>query len=77
MNLKRTKLNGYALFMMVFESVMSVFYLLLAYILIFTEWFEATISNPFRLPLGALFALYGFYRVYRAIKKLITTHKEE
>ena len=54
----------------VFECVMSLLYLGVSYILIFTKLFEDTVSDKnIRLLLGLLLGFYGIFRVYRAIKK--------
>jgi hypothetical protein len=59
------------LILMVFESLMSVFYVFLAYILAFTETFGHLMDYPVRLVLGIILFLYGIYRVYRAVEKII------
>ena len=54
----------------IFECVMAVLYLAMAFILLFTPLFEDTISGKsIRLALGILLGVYGIYRAYRAIKK--------
>ena len=52
----------------IFEYVMSVFYLLFAYVLLFTNRFQNEFSQEIRIPLGALLGAYGIYRIYRAFK---------
>lgn len=54
----------------IFECVMSVVYLIISYILLFTDVFkDSMMSDGVRRGLGIIFALYGIFRVYRAIKK--------
>jgi len=49
---------------------MSLLYLGVAYILLFTNILEGKISERnIRLALGILLGLYGIFRVYRVIKK--------
>lgn len=56
----------------IFESLMSILYLFMAYILIGTTAFN-NLSSSLRLPFGIVLAIYGAFRVYRAIKKLKST----
>jgi len=53
----------------IFESVMSLFYLAFGIVLIATDFFR-TFGDVVRIGLGAIFILYGIYRIYRACKKL-------
>jgi|GEM_PF-838886 hypothetical protein len=62
----------------IFECTMSVLYLGLAYILAFASLFTRLIPfDQIRNILAGLFALYGLYRIYRAIKKGICYHKQK
>ncbi len=63
------KVDGRYVIICIFESLMSVLYLCMAYILIATKIFE-NIAAVFRIPFGILLAIYGVFRVYRAIRKL-------
>lgn len=65
------RFKGRNLTLYIFECTMSIMYLLIAYVLIFTEYFSDGIAGSFRLPLGILMGVYGIFRVYRAIKKLL------
>ena len=49
--------------------VMTAIYLSMGILLIFTNFFTQ-ITHTIRIILGIIFVLYGFYRGYRAIKKL-------
>lgn len=66
------KYEGKALAIMIFESAMAVFYLLAGVGLLFWHKAETIIQNqPIRIVIAVLFLLYGIFRVYRAIKKLV------
>ena len=63
--------RGQSTAMFIFESVMAVVYLLVAGTLLFTDFFkDSMLSNGVRTALGIIFALYGVFRVYRAVKKI-------
>ena len=47
---------------------MIIFYVGMAYIMIFSPIFVKRISAPLRYGMGALFFLYGIFRAYRQIK---------
>jgi len=57
----------------IFECVMSLLYLIASYILLFTKLLEGWFFNnsSLRMALGILLAMYGFFRVYRAIRKFL------
>ena len=56
----------------IFECVMSLLYLCISYILLFTKIFGYAVSDKnIRLALGILLGLYGIFRVYRAVKKFL------
>ncbi len=59
----------------IFECVMSVFYLAFSVIFLFTDLFSDTVSGIIRLLVGILLGVYGIFRIYRALKKLLA--KEE
>lgn len=62
--------RGRNISMYIFECVMSVIYLIVAYVLLFTNTFKGSMmSDGVRIGLGIIFALYGIFRVYRAIRK--------
>ncbi len=66
------KYEGKALAIMIFESAMAVFYLLAGIGLLFWQKAETIIQNqPIRIVIGIFLLLYGIFRVYRAIKKLV------
>ncbi len=67
----KQKIGAKELFLMVFESVMAVFYLFLAYMLAFTPVFEHIMDYPIRLGLGVILGLYGIFRIYRAVEKIL------
>jgi len=53
--------------LLIFESAMSLFYLIFGVWLFVTKFFE----NPYlNIGLSVLFVVYGIYRVYRSCKKL-------
>lgn len=61
----------------IFECTMAALYLILAYILLCTTIFSASIANPtVRYTLGGLLAVYGIFRIYRAIRKFIRRNKD-
>ena len=60
----------------IFENIMSVFYLVMSFVLLFTVFFENTISKSIRLFLGILLGFYGIFRVYRAVKKFQNRNRE-
>lgn len=65
------RFQGRNLALYVFESIMAVFYLVVAYIILCTERFDS-IGKEIRLPLGILLGVYGLFRVYRAIRRFFT-----
>ena len=63
---------GQNLGLFVFECVMSLLYLGVSYILLFTKLLENIIPNrTFRLILGVVLGLYGIFRVYRVSGKFV------
>jgi hypothetical protein len=72
MDSKRIEKNsGQKLGLIIFECVMSVAYLALAIILLFTPLFGFSIQGGLRIVLGVLFGLYGLFRIFRVYKKII------
>lgn len=55
--------------MYIFECVMSVLYLAIAYTLLLTNIFKESLPKEIRIALGVLFIIYGVYRIIRAIRK--------
>lgn len=60
----------------IFECVMSVLYLAIAYTLLITDIFKEALPKGIRVGLGVLFALYGIFRVFRATRKGLKMYKE-
>ncbi len=56
----------------IFECAMSLLYLCMSYILLFTRIFEDAVSDKnIRLVLGILLGVYGIFRIYRAVRKFL------
>lgn len=51
-----------------FGLIMILFYVGMAYIMIFSPIFVERISAPIRYGMGGLFFLYGIFRAYRVIR---------
>lgn len=62
---KRSKLSA---IYYVFGLFMILFYLGMAYIMIFSPIFAERVSDPLRYGMGTLFFLYGIFRAYRLVK---------
>ncbi len=71
-----TRQRGQNASLYIFECIMSVIYLIIAYTLLFMDVFKGTMSNGVRIGLGVVFAGYGVFRVYRAIKKSMKKNEE-
>jgi hypothetical protein len=68
------KLQGQKLVFLVFECAMAVFYLLFASVFIYPSLFHLQFAEQLegiRVALGVVVGIYGIFRVYRAIKKLL------
>ena len=52
----------------VFGLFMIIFYVGMAYIMIFSPIFVERLSDPQRYGMGAIFILYGIFRAYRQSK---------
>ncbi len=76
MNNKDPKENGYST-RVIFESIMSLVYVFCAYVLLATDYFTYTLNEKFRIPLGIILAVYGLFRVFRAIRKLKSAKNDE
>jgi len=75
MHENKKKESGQSTVLYIFESIMSVFYLAISFILLFTGLFEGAIPKSIRLLLGILLGFYGIFRVYRAIRKTQNRNK--
>lgn len=65
------KLTGY-----IFECTMSIFYVFFAIIFLFTNLFTNVIYGNLRIALGVLLGVYGVFRVYRAVRKMVQQHRK-
>lgn len=64
-NNKPQSMAGY-----IFECTMAILYLAIAYTLLLTSIFDEAIANAnIRIGLGILLAVYGLFRIFRAIRK--------
>ena len=68
--------NTFKFGLFIFKSVMSVIYLALGIMMLFTDVFTKffinfNIDRWWRTPIGVLFVLYGLFRIYRAYKEAI------
>lgn len=52
---------------------MVVFYIVAAFVIVFTSYFEQSFDPPVRYGIGAFFLLYGIFRAWRLIKQ----HRDE
>jgi hypothetical protein len=67
------KLKGQKLGLFIFECVMSVLYLIVGAIFLFTPLIN--IQGEIRIGLGILLGVYGIFRVFRAIRKIILINR--
>ena len=65
---KENRRNKLGAIYYVFGLFMILFYLGMAYIMIFSPIFAERVSDPLRYGMGALFFLYGIFRAYRLVK---------
>jgi hypothetical protein len=75
-----SKFEGRELALLIFECAMAVFYLLFACAFLFPSVFHIAFAEQLesvRVALGAVIGLYGIFRVYRAIKKIMRSSKNE
>jgi hypothetical protein len=75
---KFKKPNGQNIALFVFESAMAVLYLVFGVIFLFTSLFDVALMKimgadiySIKIALGVILGLYGIFRIYRAIKKLL------
>lgn len=54
----------------IFGIFMILFYVGMAYVMIFSPIFVKSISAPIRYGMGVLFFLYGIFRGYRQVKDM-------
>ncbi len=54
----------------IFGIFMILFYVGMAYVMIFSPIFVKSISTPIRYGMGVLFFLYGIFRGYRQVKDM-------
>ena len=54
----------------IFGIFMVLFYVGMAYVMIFSPIFVKSISAPIRYSMGMLFLLYGIFRGYRQVKDM-------
>ncbi len=72
------KNNNQNMGLYIFECTMSVLYLAIAYAFLFTNLFiDAIAEKNTRIILGILLGVYGFFRVYRAVRKYMRNKKSE
>lgn len=55
----------------IFECVMAILYLGFGGIFLFSPIFGNIITGGVRIGLGIVLALYGIFRVFRAIRKIV------
>ena len=54
----------------IFGIFMVLFYVVMAYVMIFSPIFVKSISDQIRYSMGVLFLLYGIFRGYRQVKDM-------
>lgn len=70
------KYKGQRLGLFIFDCFMSVMYLVLSIILLFTSFLENwQIQREIKIGLGVLFGLYGIFRVTRATKMILRKNR--
>jgi hypothetical protein len=68
--------EGQKLGLFIFDCFMSVMYLILSIILLFTPLLKNwQIPEGVKIGLGVLFGLYGIYRVSRATKRIMRKNR--
>jgi FtsH-binding integral membrane protein len=72
-NSEQSESQKFGLF--IFDCFMSVMYLVLSVILLFTAFFKIWLADGIRIGLGVIFGLYGIYRVIRATKRIIQRNR--
>jgi len=62
--------KGQRLGLFIFECVMSLVYVFLSILLLFTTYFNRSVPQELRIGVGIAIGLYGLFRVYRAYVKI-------
>ncbi|GHV30976.1 hypothetical protein FACS1894177_04550 [Bacteroidia bacterium] len=77
MNFEKTdQYEGQKLGLFIFDCFMSVVYLVLSVILLFTPLLKGwQVPEGVKIGLGVLFGLYGIFRVSRATKRMIQRNR--
>lgn len=57
---------------LIFECVMAVLYLVFGSIFLFTPIFDKVIQGKLSIALGIVLVLYGIFRIFRAIRKIVS-----
>jgi hypothetical protein len=65
------KLKGRKLVFLIFECMMALLYLTFGVIFLFTSLYVYMIDGSIRIALGVILGLYGIFRIYRVIKRLL------
>ncbi len=73
----KQKIGTKELILVAFESAMSVFYIFFAYLLLCTAAFGDIIGQTARVIIGALLAIYGIFRIYRAVRKILIVRQHQ
>jgi hypothetical protein len=70
------KYEGQRLGLFIFDCFMSVMYLVLSVMLLFTPLLKNwQIQGEIKVGLGVLFGLYGIFRVTRAVKRIFQKNR--
>jgi hypothetical protein len=73
---KPDQYEGQKLGLFIFDCFMSVVYLVLSIILLFTPLLKGwQVPEGVKIGLGVLFGLYGIFRVSRATKRMIQRNR--
>jgi|GEM_PF-5765418 hypothetical protein len=61
---------------LIFESVMAILYIAIAYVFAFTTIFNRAIADEnLRRMFAIILGLYGIYRIYRVIYRIVRRNK--
>jgi len=66
--------KGQKLALLAFEAIMAVLYLFFAIIFLFPTLFPFQFAQQFegiRIALGIVLGIYGIFRIYRVVRKLL------
>lgn len=66
------KLEGQSLGLFIFECVMALLYLAFGVLFLFTDLFSTAINGWVRIALGVLIGIYGIFRIFRAMRKVLS-----